>query len=270
MTLPHTTPVTGIDTHAHVLRTDHPLTASRHSQPSKDASITEYLSLLEAHGLSHGVLTAPSFYGDNNSLLLEALEAAPHRLRGTVCVTPKTTTEEELQALASRGVVGIRLNWSRRSDRPDPNSPTHRRLFQAAAKSGLHVEVLIEDAHLPAIADAVLGEGAVLVIDHFGLAAGVRTPGAAAMVRALEGGSAWVKLSAPYRPPTSELRRLSEALLSAAPHRLLWGSDWPWVQHENDVSDYGACLSALDHLVPDPVLRTAVLVDNPAQLLGLP
>lgn len=175
-----------------------------------------------------------------------------------------------LSALAVFGVVvGIRLNWSRRGDRPDPNSRTYRRLFEAAAKSGLHVEVLIEDAHLPAIADAVLGEGAALVIDHFGLAAGVRTPGVAAMLRALEGGSAWVKLSAPYRLPTSEVRQLTEVLLSTAPHRLLWGSDWPWVQHESDVSDYGACLSALDHVVPDPVLRTAVLVDNPAQMLGL-
>ncbi|MEV0261206.1 amidohydrolase family protein [Streptomyces sp. NPDC050617] len=265
--------VTGVDTHAHVLRTDLPLTPDRHSAPARDATVEEYLSLLDSAGLSHGVLTAPSFYGTDNTLLLQALAAAPDRLRGTVSL-PAEADPAELHRLRERGVVGVRFNWSRwsRGDRlPDPNAPEYQRLFAAARDADLHVEVLIEDAYLPGFAAAVARTGAELVIDHFGLAEDAG-PGTDAMVRFLEEQRAWVKLSAPYRPPARDLRALTERLLRTAPDRLLWGSDWPWVQHEHDVTGYGACLTALTALtalVPDPAHREAVLTANPGRLLGL-
>jgi predicted TIM-barrel fold metal-dependent hydrolase len=260
--------LTGVDMHAHVLRTDAPLVSERHSRPAREANIEEYLALLDGAGLSHGVLAAPSFYGTDNSVLLDALAAAPGRLRGTVSL-PVTTDPAQLAALRERGVVGIRLNWSRRHRFPDPSSGPYQRLFAAARDAGLHIEVLIEDEHLPVLADAVLHAGAELVIDHFGLTAGPATPGTAALLRAIETGSAWVKLSAPYRPPSRRLPDVARQLVESAPRRLLWGSDWPWVSHEHDVVRYEECLAHLTALVPDAAVRRAILVDNPSSLLGL-
>ena len=66
--------VVGVDAHAHVMRRDAPLAAQRHSAPKRDVTVEEYLAVLDRHGVAHGVLTAPSFYGTDNSLLLAALD----------------------------------------------------------------------------------------------------------------------------------------------------------------------------------------------------
>ena len=57
--------------------------------PKHDVTVEEFLGELDAHGISHAVLTAPSFYGTDNSLLLSALDAGAGRLRGTAIVAPE-------------------------------------------------------------------------------------------------------------------------------------------------------------------------------------
>src|SRR5947208_8802794 len=83
--------VRAVDAHAHVLMRDLPLVAHRHSAPKHDASVDDYVALLDRHGISHGQLTAPSFYGTDNSLLTASLRAFPSRLRGTAIVDPSIT-----------------------------------------------------------------------------------------------------------------------------------------------------------------------------------
>ena len=77
------TPVAAVDCHAHVMRTGRALAEQRHSAPMRDIEASDFIQVLDAHGISHGVLTAPSFYGSDNALLLEALGRYPGRLRGT-------------------------------------------------------------------------------------------------------------------------------------------------------------------------------------------
>ena len=49
--------------------------------------------------------------------------------------------------------------------------------------------------------------------------------------------------------------------------RLVWGTDWPWLQHP-EITDYGATRAWLDAWLPDPAVRDAVLAANPAALYG--
>src|SRR5438552_7758522 len=111
--------IVAVDCHAPVMQRDAPLAPDRHSAPKRDCTVEEYLAVLDAHGISHGVLTAPSFYDTDNSLLLDSLGRAAGRLRGTVIVAPDVD-RSALEAMDQRGVVGIRLNWFRRSALPDP------------------------------------------------------------------------------------------------------------------------------------------------------
>ena len=134
--------LTGIDGHAHVMRKDAPLTASRHSAPQRDVDVAEFVALLDRHSLSHGVLTAASFYGSENRLLLDALARYPERLRGTAIMAPDASPDA-LEKLASGGIVGLRLNWIRLAERPDPSSPAYRRLFAAARRLRLHIELAL-------------------------------------------------------------------------------------------------------------------------------
>ncbi len=262
--------VTAVDTHAHVMLRDAPLAADRHSQPTRDVLVEEYLALLDAHGVSHGVLTAPSFYGSDNSILLDALARADGRLRGTAIVQ-STTSPDELERLHGAGVRGIRLNWIRRDEIPDAGSADYQRLFAAARNCGLHVEIFLEGPKLAHVLPLVLKARVAVVIDHFGgpdPALQVACPGFRRVLDAVRQQQAWVKLSAPYRLGGVDPRIYVDALLGAGgPQQLMWASDWPWVSHENTFT-YAQCLAWLEQWIPDAAQRTTVLRDTPVRLFG--
>ncbi|NYI68821.1 putative TIM-barrel fold metal-dependent hydrolase [Spelaeicoccus albus] len=233
-----------------------------------DATAHDLLRRLDEAGLSHAMLTAPSFYGDDNSLLLTALKIGRGRFIGTAQVSA-STTNDQLSQLASAGICGIRLNWWQMSDRPDPSDENYTQLFKNAAALGLHVEVLVEPSMLPLMASPILAAGATLVVDHFGLVGDLRSPDGRALLSILNSGQAWVKLSAPYRLVEPRCgSSLARQLYDHRGDRVLWGSDWPWVSHEHENFDYSETLAQIDDWFPDPAQREAVLISNPAALLS--
>ncbi len=260
----------GIDAHAHVMRRDVPLAAQRHSAPKRDVTVEEYLAVLDAHGIAHGVLTAPSFYGTDNSLLLAALDASRGRLRGTVIVAPEVD-RDTLTAMAARGVVGVRLNWIRREAIPDVGSPEYRRLFALLAEFDWHVELFLEGAKLAAVLPAVRANGVRVVVDHFAHPDphdGVACRGFQQALAGVRAGDTWVKLSAPYRLGGVNAQGYVDELLDAGgPGQLVWASDWPFVSHENEIT-YERCLDWLDEWIPDAATRNTVFAQTPAALFG--
>jgi predicted TIM-barrel fold metal-dependent hydrolase len=260
--------VRAVDSHAHVLRRDAPLVSERHSVPKRDATADEFIALQDAHGVSHALLTAPSFYGPDNSLLLEALDAYPLRLRGTVIVHPDIGGEP-LARLRRRGVVGIRFNWVRRATLPDIEGDDYRRLLALARDTDLHIEVLLEGPKLAHLLPRLRAAGVTVVLDHFGLpdpAQGVRCAGFIETLRGVRAGDTFVKLSAPYRLGGVDPQPYVDALLDAGgPRQLVWASDWPFVSFEDAVK-YSQCVEWIERWVPDEAARHAVLVDTPVKL----
>ncbi|TMG83865.1 MAG: hypothetical protein E6H74_07800 [Betaproteobacteria bacterium] len=265
-----TTNVTAIDCHAHVMRRDAPLAPDRHSAPKRDCTVEEYLSVLDAHGISHGVLTAPSFYGADNSLLLDALDHAGGRLRGTVIVDPRID-RASLAAMGERGAAGIRLNWIRRSSLPDISAGDYPHLFANVRDLGWHVEIYLEGPFLAKVVPAIRESGAKVIVDHFGSpdpAQGVACGGFKAVLDGVRAGDTWVKLSAPYRQGGANVQRYVDALIDAGgPQQLVWGSDWPFVSHEDEIT-YQDCVGWLSEWVPDEHARRIILVETPTRLFG--
>ena len=254
-----------VDAHAHVMRRDLPLASGRHSAPKRDVTVEEYIGVLDAHHVARGVLTAPSFYGADNSLLLAALDAYPSRLRGTVIVSPDVSPAT-LALMDRRGVVGIRLNWIRRATLPDVTS--YRRLLTLARDLDWHVEIFLEGPKLALVLPHLRSAGVKVVVDHFGApdpALGVADPGFRAVLAGMAAGDTWVKLSAPYRLGGADPRPYVDALLAAAPHRLVWASDWPFVSFEERVT-YRQTLAWLAEWIPDAATRTLVAATTPARL----
>ena len=268
MTRSTTTAVTAVDCHAHVMRRDAPLAPERHSAPKRDFTLEQYVEVLDQHGISHGVLTAPSFYGSDNTLLLDALDRAEGRLRGTVIVEPDTK-RSALQAMGERGATGIRLNWIRRTRLPDVSTREYRHLFDHVRELDWHVEIYLEGPLLPDVLPRIRESGAKVVVDHFGSpdpARGVACRGFQAVLDGVRAGDTWVKLSAPYRQGGADIQRYVDALLAAGGARqLVWASDWPFVGHEETVT-YRACMDALARWVPDAGTRQIILADTPARL----
>jgi len=262
--------VVAVDCHAHVMLRDAPLAPDRHSAPKRDCTVEEYLAVLDANGISHGVLTAPSFYGTDNSLLLDALDRGAGRLRGTVIVAPDVD-RAALDAMARRGAVGIRLNWFKRESLPDVTSPEYRRLFADVRDLGWHVEIYLEGRSLAGVLPHIRECGASVVVDHFGSPdpeRGVACAGFHCVLEGVRAGDTWVKLSASYRQGGANCQPYVDALLDAGgPRQLVWASDWPFVSHEDHVT-YEDCVNDLKAWVPDAETRRIILVETPARLFG--
>ena len=260
--------IAAVDCHAHVMRRDLPLAPDRHSGPKRDVSVEEFLATLDAHGISHGVLTAPSFYGTDNSLLLAALAAAPTRLRGTAIVAPDTS-EEELAEMDRAGIVGIRLNWIRRNKLDDVESPAYRQLFERVRALDWQVEIYLEGPKLASVLPAIRGQGVKVVVDHFGSpdpALGVACPGFQQVLRGAQSGDTFVKLSAPYRQGGADPQQYVDVLLDAGgPKQLAWASDWPFVGFEEKIT-YAQCVEWIEKWIPDAATRKTVMRDTPARL----
>lgn len=261
--------ITAIDSHAHVFRRGLPLVPGRRHAPDYDALLADYLTLLDAHGVSHAVLVQPSFLGCDNRFLLDALRACPQRLRGVAMVEP-TASERELQALAEGGVCGIRLNLVGLPI-PDFARAQWQRLFAQVRALDWHVELHRESRDIASAAKPLLDAGCKLVVDHFGRPAAAHgDEGFDWLLRASGSGRVWVKLAAAYRnwpdPRGPAAREAAQALLQAfGAGRLVWGSDWPHTQHR-EVVDYAATHAVLADWVPDMAERRRILVETPAQL----
>jgi len=266
--------VTGIDCHAHIMALDFPLASDIHSRPARDVSAKEYLEVLHTHGISHGVLTAPSFYGANNTLLFDALHNFPDQLRGTAIIDPTIeiiTLERQLHLMQEIGIVGIRLNWNKKKVLPDINSAQYKKLLALARDLDLHIELFIEDHLQEQVVPQILASGATLVLDHFGNPdpkSGINSASFQNTLRALETGQVWVKLSAPYRVGSLNgvsIKPYVDALVAANPKQLVWASDWPWLSYENQFT-YADCLTWIESAVDDSVIWEDIFIHNPKTL----
>lgn len=269
------TPLTGIDSHAHVFSRSLRLVPGRRYTPDYDATLAQYLAHLHAHGLSHGVLVQPSFLGTDNSYLLAALRQAPERLRGVV-VLERDVSRAALDDLAGQGVVGVRLNLIGRA-LPDLRDVAWKAFFGHVAELDWHVELHAGVEALPGLIRQLLPFGVKLVVDHFGrpdARLDTAQPGFAELLELGSTGQVWMKVSGIYRlggtdPQNMAFARAALALLEQGfgPHRLVWGSDWPHTQHERHI-DYATVLEQLNALECPAPLRHALMVQAPRVLFG--
>ena len=263
----------GWDCHAHLFGPYErfPLAAGRSYTPP-EAVASQYLALLSRLGLSHGVLVHPSAYGEDFSLLFDAL--AQHKnLRGVIVVRPDT--RQTLEGLRDKGIRAARFSHRSGADANFAGSASFDDLLALAprlADAGLHAELWTDCKMLPEVADRLRELPVQVVIDHMGgfdAHAGVDEPGFAKLVSLAEAGHVWVKLCA-YRNllamPDFELGKpFHEALLRANPERLLWGSDWPHLR-VTPSPDAANLLDAFKRWTASDALSAQILVTNPTVL----
>ncbi|MEM7188396.1 MAG: amidohydrolase family protein, partial [Pseudomonadota bacterium] len=78
-----------------------------------------------------------------------------------------------------------------------------------------------------------------------------------------------VKFSAPYRQKPQDLRLVARRLIRHfGPERCLWGSDWPWTQHEG-AHDYAEAMDWLEDWT-DADQRAAMAGAGPLIGFGAP
>lgn len=248
-----------VDSHAHVYTTDMPLSATAWHKPPADATIEQYVETLERNGVRYAVLAAASLFDDYNEYQIEAARKYKH-IRTTAIVRP-TIDPYVMRMMKDDGVVGIRLQWRNVKTLPDLTSAEYQKFLRRVRDVDWHVHINQAADQLAAPIATLQAAGVKLVIDHFGhpQKGGVDCEGFQAMMRAVDNGRTWVKLSAGYRLESPEVAQAcAEALLArVGPDRLLWGSDWPFAAYENAVR-YEDTVARFREWVPDAKTRRII------------
>ncbi len=268
-----TAPPGACDTHMHVYDDRYKLAPTATFKPPH-APTADYLAMRSRIGVARTVVVQPTGYGFDNSCTLEAMAAMGGSARG-IAVVPPDVKDAELERLTKAGMRGIRYFML-----PGGVLPWES-LDAMAAKVGAfgwHVQLQLDGRQLPEREAALKRLAGTLVIDHNGKflePVGVDDPAFKCLLRLLENGRTWVKLSAPYEtskngPPLySDVGALAKALVKAAPERCVWASNWPHPSVPRDKRpDDADLLDLLLDWAPDEKTRNRILADNPARLYG--
>jgi predicted TIM-barrel fold metal-dependent hydrolase len=276
------------DSHVHIVGSleRYPQLPSR-TYLAGPASLENLRRLATPRDISRFVIVQPSFYGTDNTLLLESLDILGARGRGVVVVDPDAISGETLADYAASGVRGLRINLysilgteERRLDRE------FAACVEIARMMDWHIEVIAPIATLTAHFEMLLRSHVPVVIDHYGVY-GRSTPQSAEgqqLLELLRHQHVWMKLSAPYRVSDNLLETHPNdawlaAILAVAADRCVWGSDWPHTPpHEahkgSEIPGVNRPLS-YDQLVDDfltalPSIELAdrIMHDNPDRLYG--
>ena len=243
-------------------------------ESSQRGTGASFLAVLDAHGLTHGLLVAAQPYGRDNRCMLDSIAASAGRLKGIALVDP-AIADRDLASLADHGVVGIRMNLSTYGMR-EFTEPGADRLLARIREMGWFLQIHCEKDELVQAAPLLRKSGVRLMVDHFGrpdVQRGLDQPGFAALLEFGRSGNAIVKLSGPFRcsedgVPYRDVDPFVAAAIDAFTlEHCVWGSDWPFVRVDERV-DYGPGLACLARWLPDADDRQQVLWTNPARLFG--
>jgi predicted TIM-barrel fold metal-dependent hydrolase len=238
-----------IDAHVHVWTPDtrkYPLAPGFTKENMKPPSFTpeELFAHCRPEGVERIVLIQMSFYGFDNSYMLDSMKRFPGVFSGVAVVdwiAPRP--DDEMAKLAKQGVRGFRVR-SGNSPAPDwMETAGFERMFRFAADHNLAICPLLTPEALPSVARMCAKHLKTrVVVDHLGRVGAtgeVREADVHALCSLAHFPEARVKVSAFYalgkkKPPHDDLeplvRRVHQAFTA---RRLMWASDCPFaVQNE--------------------------------------
>jgi D-galactarolactone isomerase len=266
-----TVPQGACDCHVHIFESE--AIAGLDKKPEV-ASLADYLRDRQALGFERTVLVQPSAFKFDNTGVLAALAAAGASARAVVTVE-RSVTDATLQHLTGLGVTGARFHLLKSPLQSwDDLLPVAERV----TPFGWHIQVQFDGRQLPERMDILSNLPGNLVIDQTGKflePVTLEHPAFTALLRLVDKGNIYVKLSAPYEvsksgpPGYVDVSILAQALIRHAPDRMLWASNWPHhaLLPRARVSN-AAMLDWLHFCAPDAAVRHRILVTNPAGLYG--
>src|SRR5260370_39910248 len=258
------------DTHMHFYDQKYPLAKTAASAPPEDGSVATYQALQRRIGIGRTVVVQPTAYGKDNSCTLDGMAALGKDARG-VAVVDDQVSEAELRRLDDAGMRAARLHML-------PGGAISWDIADAVVARlqsvGWHAQLQMDGTLLPDRERPVRDWPGRIVIAHIGrIAAPVAVENSAfrCLLRLVDTGRVWVKLSGPYLvskagpPRYDDVSELAKALVKAAPERMLWATNWPHPS-EKDPPDEADLLDLLLDWAPDAATRGKILADNPSEL----
>jgi D-galactarolactone isomerase len=257
----------------HIFDSRFPL-AEKARRQEADAPVSEYRKLQQRLGLERVVVVQPTAYGRDNRCTLEAIAQLGAGARG-IAVVDTGVTDAELERLTRAGIRGVRF---RMLDAPELPWEMLGEMAARVAAFGWHVQFQMDGRYFEEREDLLKRLPGTLVIEHIGKflePVAPEHPGFRSLLRLVDAGRCWVKLSGAYMmsksgPPLyADIGVLAKALVKRAPERLVWASNWPHpLSRGGPMPDDAALLDLLLDWAPDEKTRNRILAANPAELYG--
>jgi D-galactarolactone isomerase len=235
--------------------------------------VSDYRVLQKKLGLERVIVVQPNAYKDDNRVTLAAMAELGNSAKG-VAVVKADVADAELERLTRAGICAVRI------------MTLHGGMLQFDVMDavmarvhpfGWHANIQLDGRELPKYEAQIMRLPGRFVIDHTGKflePVAPEHPAFKSLLRLVDTGRCWVKLSAPYEtsktgpPKYDDVGVLAKALVKRAPERVLWASNWPHPSVRPNVPDDLELLELLLDWAPDEGTREKILVDNPAELYG--
>lgn len=270
------TPKGMCDTHFHLFGdvARYPLSARRSYTPGPGSDEPAYLAMAASVGIERMVVVQASVYGTDNRCLVDAVARfGLDRARG-VCAIEPDVDEAELQRLHAAGIRGVRFITLVQGGAPLDKL---KAIAARIAPLGWFIQMYVPSSTWHELESVIAQLPVPVIADHMGRVmadAGPNDPGLAAILRLVDAGRAWVKLSSPYRlsmagPPYADLAWLPRLYVQHAPERCVWATDWPHPEPpDGHMPDAGDLVDLMRDWAPDAAVRDRILAGNAATLYG--
>jgi predicted TIM-barrel fold metal-dependent hydrolase len=232
-----------IDAHVHVWTPDtdaYPLAENYTVEGMKPPSFTpeQLFSHCKPHGVGRIVLIQMSFYGFDNSYMLDMMRQHRGVFGGVAVIDENDQPGKTMRQMARRGVRGFRIGPGDFQPGGWLDRPPMQAMWETGAREGLAMCHLVNPEYLPEM-DRMCEKypDTPVVIDHFariGISGQVEAKDLDNLCRLARHPNVSVKISAYYalgkkQAPYLDLLPMIRRLLdSFGPERLMWASDGPF------------------------------------------
>jgi len=233
-----------IDAHSHIWTPDtkaYPLGPGyrRFNMKPPSFTVAELQTNMKQVGVNRVVLIQMSFYGFDNSYMLDSIHQHPKSFSGVAVIDQdKPRVDLEMRKMKGQGVRGFRIYPKNQEIQQWLDNPTMHTMWKTGADEDLAMCCLIDADALPAI-DRMCRRypKTTVVIDHFsriGESGQIKPAEVKALTDLARHKNVYVKISAYYalgkkKPPYHDLAPMIKQMLDAyGRKRLMWASDAPF------------------------------------------
>jgi 2-pyrone-4,6-dicarboxylate lactonase len=262
------------DAHCHIFgpAERYPYAPERTYTPP-DAPLSRFKALQSTLGLTRAVLVNASCHGRDNTVIVDAIAQSGGQYRG-VANADDTFSERDFKILHEQGFRGVRFNFVKHLGGV-PDMGEFERVLARIGPLGWHVDLHFDAADLLPFDAMLRALPLPFIIDHMGRVPtekGLEQPPFRQLLElARTDQNCWVKISGSERmssagPPFTDAVPFAQALIAAAPDRMLWGTDWPHPNIARHMPNDGDLVDLIPLMMPDPLMQQRILVDNPNRL----
>jgi predicted TIM-barrel fold metal-dependent hydrolase len=268
-----TPPPLACDAHCHIFGPGSKFPYSKDAAYEPPDSPFEALQKLHSIlGIQRAVIVHASCHGSDMRVTLDAIARSKGAYRGTAIID-ETYKDSDFERMHAGGIRGVRFNFVKHlGGRPDMQF--FQKAIQRIQQMGWHLILHLDANDLVEFQDLFRRIPVPMVIDHMGrvkAAGGLEQPAFKVLLGWMKQENFWVKVCGAERvssmgPPFTDAVPFAQALIAAAPDRILWGTDWPHPNVGAHMPNDGDLVDLFARMAPDAAIQRKILVDNPARL----